>query len=222
MSAYNASVNGLKEKNQQLIGSEKKLKETIAEFELGKSEYEKQVASLTEQLKSKVDDKTKDEFYNNELAKKQKAYDEAVGKLKDECENLKKYKIETLKTQAINKGIEGLKFGDDALRDGFVALVMSQHKFEPTEIDGQTVFLDSDKKQISDVLKEAALSEKGKSFIANGISGSGDKSTESPISVGKTKTDHVDIGRIMALYSNPSTKNMAIQMAQEAGLKVFH
>ena len=224
ISGFNAEINGLKVKNQELIGAEKKLKDSINSYETGKSDYEKQIAELTEQLKSKNDDKSKEEFYNNQLALKQKAFDEQLKKITDERDEFRKYKIENLKTQAINKGIEGLKFVDDSLKEGFIALVMANHHFEPKEIDGQTVFLDSEQKQISDVLKEFALSEKGKSFIANGITGGGSGTGTSSVSTGSIvnpfKKETRSVQKQMELYRNPATRNLARQLAEEAGIKL--
>jgi hypothetical protein len=221
ISAYNTSVNGLKVKNQELIGSEKKLKDSITDYETKKTDYEKQIESLTEQIKTASNDKTKEEFYNNEIAKREKTFNEKLKELTKERDEYKSYKMESLLKDSINKGIEGLHFGDDALKEGFIALVMSQHKFEPTDIDGKTVFLDSDKKQVSDVFKEFAMSEKGKSFIANGISGGGDKTPEVSTDNAKETKGKVDIAKIMQLYRSPSTRAMAKQMALEAGLKLY-
>ena len=55
------------------------------------------------------------------------------------------------------------------------ALCEKEHNFKPTEIDGSIKFLDENSKDIADVLKEMALSEKGKSYIANTVSGASSK-----------------------------------------------
>lgn len=224
MSEFNAEINGLKSKNQELIGKEKKYKSDLDAMTTKNGDFEKQISELTKQIKNSTDDKSKEEFYNNQLALKQKAFDEQIKLLMEERDTYKKYKIETLKTAEINKGIEGLKFVDDALKEGYIAVCLANNHFEPKDIDGKTVFLNDDQKQLSDVLKEFALSEKGKSFIANGNSGGGASSATqntNGVATSTRENGKLDISQLMQMYKNPATKNIAKQMAVEAGLKVF-
>ena len=218
---YNKSVLGLKEKNQNLILTEKGLKTKITELETKSGEYETQVTDLTEQLKKKVEDKSAEEFYNNQLAKEKKVFEEALAKLTAERDEFKKYKIENLKTQEIAKGIDGLKFVDKNLEKAYVALVLSENRFEPKEIDGQTVFLNDEQKLLSDVLKEYALTENGKSFIANSISGGGAKgsvktNTGSMVNPFKRETRSLKAQNEL-FKTNPE---LARQLASEAGIKL--
>lgn len=58
-----------------------------------------------------------------------------------------------LKKNAVEKGIKDLHFVD-GLKNGFIASIILTNKFEPREIDGQVVFLNSNNKTIPEVLKE--------------------------------------------------------------------
>lgn len=216
---YNADITGLKNKNQELIGKEKTYKQSIADYETGKANFEKQIAELSEQIKSKSDDKTK-EFYEAKLAKQLEDFAKEKDGYLGQISELNKYKLNDIKSKAIAKGIEGIKFVDDTYKDAMIALIMSRENFEPTEIDGETLYLNKDKKLLSDVIKDYALSEMGRKFIANTISGGGgapnaDKPlgnmSENPFKTG-------DLDAQMKLYKE--NKPLAIRLAKEAGVNL--
>lgn len=214
---YNSDINGLKTKNQELIGKEKSYRQSISDYESGKANFEKQIADLTEQIKSKSDDKTK-EYYEALLKQNDEKFANEKNGLLGQISELNKYKLNDIKSKAIAEGIKDVKFVDDTFKEAFLSLVLARENFEPTEIDGQTLFLNKDKKQLSDVLKEVALSELGRKFISNGISGGGGvpnankplgNMTENPFKTG-------DLDAQTKLYKE--NKPLAIQLAKECGI----
>lgn len=225
MKSYNASVVGLKDKNNQLIESEKKWKSKVTDFEAKVAESDARIVELTEQIKSKVDDKSKEEFYNNQLALKQKSYDEALQKLTAERDEYRQYKIETLKQKEIAKGLEGLQFVDKNLEKAYIALVLAENNFEAKDIDGQVVFINKENELLSDVMKNFALSDSGKSFIANGVKGggaSGSGNTSKMNTPGVTsnpwKKETRSLRQQTLIYKqNPE---LARQLAREAGFEI--
>lgn len=217
ISEYNADINGLKTKNQELIGSEKKLKESIKGYEAGKLDFEKQIADLSEQIKSKSDDKTK-EYYEAQLKQQLESFGKEKEGLLGQITELNKYKLNDIKSKQIAKGIDGLKFTNDTMKEAFLQLIMGRENFEPVDIEGTTVFLNKDNKNMSDVLKEYALGELGRQFISNGISGAGGVPNANKNLTGVTdnpfKTDNLDAQ--MRLYKE--NKPLALQLAKEAGV----
>lgn len=216
---YNADINGLKSKNTELIGKEKTYKQTIADFEVGKTNFEKQIAELTEQIKSKSDDKTKD-YYEAQLKQQLEGFAKEKDGLLGQISELNKYKLNDIKSKAIAKGLGDIKFTNDTMKNAFLALALSQESFEPTEIDGETLFLNKDKKQMSDVLKELALSELGRQFTANGISGGGGVSNANTPSgsVGENPFKTDDLDAQTKLYNE--NRPLAIRLAKEAGVNL--
>lgn len=216
---YNADINGLKSKNQELINSEKRLKESIKGYEDSKTDFERQIADLTEQIKSKSDDKTKD-YYEAQMKMQSDNFAKEKNEYLGQIAELNKYKLNDIKSKAISEGIKGIKFVNDTMKEAFLALAMSKENFEPTVIDGQTIFLNKDKKNMSDVLKDMALSEFGRQFVANGIRGGGgapnaDKNfngvTENPF-----KTGNLDEQTRLYKENRP----LAIRLAKEVGIEL--
>lgn len=208
----------MKLKNTELIGKEKTLKESIATYESGKSEYEKQIEELKKQIENASgNDLATKSYYENEKTKYEAKMNEVINALTAERDEFKKYKMDTLKRNAINKGIEGIRFADENLKEGFIALCEKEHNFKPTEIDGSIKFLDENSKDIADVLKEMALSEKGKSYIANTVSGSSKTVFES---TGKKADGNIDIVEIQKMYLNPATRERAKKLMIEAGFAI--
>lgn len=217
---YNADINGLKTKNQELIGKEKSYKEQIKGFEEGKTGFEKQIADLTKQIESKSDEKTKEYYEAREKDFAEKFNLEKQGLL-DQIKGLNEYKLKDIKSKAIADGIKDLHFVNDTMKEAFLALAQSRETFEPVEIEGQTLFLNRDKKQMSDVLKDLALSEVGRQFIANGSYGGGgvpnaNKGTGFGVTENPFKTGDLDAQ--MKLYGE--NKPLAVQLAKEAGVNL--
>lgn len=214
---YNADINGLKSKNSELIGKEKDYKSKIAEFETGKADYEKQISELSEQIKAKSDDKTK-AYYEAQMKQNEEKFAKEREGYLGQITELNKYKLNDLKTKAIAEGIKDVKFVNDTMKEAFLALCMQKGNFTTEEIDGVTHFVNAEHKNMSDVIKEMALSEMGRQFIANGISGGGGVGNshvpqgnmqENPFKTG-------DLDKQMVLYRE--NKPLAISMAKEAGV----
>lgn len=216
---YNADINGLKSKNSELIGKEKTYKQSIADYEAGKTAFEKQIAELTEQIKSKSDDKTKD-YYEAQLKQEAEKFAKEKDGLLGQITELNKFKLDNIKSKAIAEGIKDVQFVNDTMKEAFLALAMAKGNFVSEEIDGVTHFVNSEHKNMSDVLKEMALSEMGRQFIANGISGGGGagNSAKPQGNMQDNPFKSGDLDAQMKLYKE--NKPLALQMAKEAGVNL--
>lgn len=214
---HEADVRGLKSKNTELLSkldSSKKDKETI---EQKIAEYENQVKDLEEEIKKKADDNSK-EYFEAQLAKIEKESAENLAKVESERDMYKTSHLTRLKNDAIAKGLSGLHFVDDSLKEAFVALVLSRNEFVADTIDGEQVFLNKEHKPIEDVMKEMALSDIGKSFIANGNGGGGGSGSNKPNSTKENPFKTGSLAEQSKLYrENPE---LAKKLAAEAGVKL--
>lgn len=212
-----ADVRGLKSKNKELLDkldSVKKDKETTDKVLI---EYETKVKELEDTIKKKADDNSK-EFFEKQVEKLNKEHAEALAKIESERDAYKTSHLTRLKNDAISKGLNGLKFVDDNLKDAFVSLVLSRHTFEPEDIDGNQLFLNKEKKPIEDVIKEMALSDIGKSFIANGNGGGGSNGSVKTSTTGENPFKNGSLAERTKLYrENPE---LARKLAAEAGVKL--
>jgi hypothetical protein len=170
---HEADINGLKQKNEQLIGSEKKLKEQLKAEQDGKAEAVTKAASLEEELKKNSPEENR-KLYEARLAEldlKHKAEVEALAKDRDA---LKESHFTRLRNDAINEAIRDIKFVD-GLKDGFIARVMTLHKFEPKDIEnnGEYRFYNSAMKDIGSVIHEFSLTKEGRAYLQDSSTGGG-------------------------------------------------
>lgn len=168
---HNSDTRGLLQKRDELLGSEKKLKEQIATFETGKKETDTKIATLEEELKKATSDDHK-KYYETQLADLQKKQAEELQKLTQDRDFYKQSHLKFLRDKAIDEGVKGLNF-IDGLKDGFVARVLSMNNFEPKEIDGQIKFLNKDNHTVEEAINSFALTSEGKAYIRNASSGGG-------------------------------------------------
>lgn len=218
ISGYNASVNGLKTNRDKWQTEVAEQKKQLAEYVNGKAEYEKQIADLTEQINSKANNKDK-EFYDSQLKLKDETFAKEKAGLLEQISTLTNYKLDIIKRNAISKGVEGIKFVDENLKQAFIQLVLARENFKPQVVGEETKFLLDNGKELSDVLKEYAISEIGKSFIANGNVGGGGgnkSSVTTPVQKNPFMKETENLDLQMKLYrENPA---LAKQLAKEAGI----
>lgn len=184
MSEHTADITGLKDKNQQLLGEVKKVKEEKSILENDKAELEGKLTNLEEELKkNNPEDKVK--LLENQFAEKIQEKDKAIADITAERDNLKQSNLKRILNESIEEGCKDLHFMD-GLKDGFVAIIKARYSFEPKEIDGVTKFYTADMKEPKDVMKEFSLTSEGKAYIKNpstggGASNFGGSSTATPI-----------------------------------------
>lgn len=173
ISEHEADTRGLLAKRDELLGSEKKLKEKISAYEKGNEEYTSKIKGLEEMLeKANAGDKKAEEYYNTKLADLQKNYDSQIAQLTSDRDYYLQQHLITLRDKAIDSGIKDLNFVP-GLKDGFVARVLSMYDFEPEEIDGQLRFLNKEHHTIEEAMNAFALTQEGKAYIANPSTGGG-------------------------------------------------
>lgn len=214
---HEADTRGLKSKTEELFGKLETSKTEREGLEQKLVETETKVTELEEEFKKKADDNSK-EFFEAQLAKKEKEHADELAKVIKERDDYKNSHLTRMKNDAIAKGLSGLKFVDDSLKEAFVALVLSRNEFVPDTINGELMFLNKEHKPIEDVMKEMALSETGKSFIANGNGGGGSNGSnrtaptiDNPFKSGKLAE------QTKLFRENPE---LARKLAAEAGIKI--
>lgn len=200
LAEHEADNRGLIQKRDQLLGQEKKLKETIAGYETGKGEYESRIATLEEELKKNSPEQHQ-QYYNAQLEKKQKEFDEKYAQVVGERDYFKKSHLERLRNDAISDGVKDIQFLD-GLRNGFVATVLMNNNFEAKDIDGKLMFLNAENKTIQDVIHEFALTPEGKAYIKNPISGGNAHSSYNTPSA--NRTDVLSREEYNELVKNPA------------------
>ena len=104
---------------------------------------------------------------------KQKDFDKSLQTLTAERDFYKASHIKRLQDDAINAGIEGLQFRDDAHKKFFIRAVTTDNDFEAKDIDGTTVFVNKNNVTLQDVLKNYATTAEGKECLKPLTSGGG-------------------------------------------------
>lgn len=169
----NATTVGLVKKRDELLGSEKKLKEQISAYEAKSGEYESKIAELSEMLeKANAGDKKAEEYYNTKLAEMQGKFEGDIKKITEQRDYYYAQHISALEEKTFENGLKDLNFVP-GLKDGFIARIKMLNSFEPTEVDGGIKFLNKDNRSIEDVIKAFALTPEGKAYIANTSTGGG-------------------------------------------------
>lgn len=184
---HDADTRGLINKRDELLGSEKKLKETIKSYNDEKAALTTKITGLEDELKKNSPEENK-KFYEAQLASIQKESNDKYNQLLAERDFYKTSHLKRLEDDAIADGVKDLQFMGDVQKRAFIALVKESNEFVPTDIDGQTLFLNKDKKTIQEAFKAFALTSDGKSFLKNPSSGSGAKNYGTAGSGNKTMT----------------------------------
>jgi hypothetical protein len=168
---HKAEINGLVQKRDELLAEQKDLKTKLDSAETKATQAAASAAEFEEKLKkSAPEDKVKLLEATNEAAKKQ--WEQEKQALDAQILQLREARNTSLRNDNIADAIKDLKFVE-GLKDGFVARVMALNDFQPKEIDGKTLFLNKDSKDIASAIQEFALSKEGKAYIQNPSSGGG-------------------------------------------------
>lgn len=168
---HEADTRGLLQKRDELLVSQKKLKEQISTFESEKDETEKKFVELQEELKKATSEDHK-KYYETQLADLNAKH---IAELKEITADRDRYKashLKALRDKAIDDGVKNLNFVD-GLKDGFIARVLTLNNFEPKDIDGNLKFLNSENHTIEETINAFALTTEGKAYIKNASTGGG-------------------------------------------------
>lgn len=168
---HEADTRGLLAKRDELLGSEKKLKEKISAYETAKGDYETKITGLEEELKKATSDDHK-KYYETQLADLQKKQAEELAKLTADRDYYKGEHLKAMRNAAIEEGVKDLNFVT-GLKDGFIARVLSLNDFHDETIDGTTKFLNKEHHTIEEAIHAFALTQEGKAYIANPSTGGG-------------------------------------------------
>jgi hypothetical protein len=203
---HEADINGLKQKNEQLINGDKKLKEQLKAEQDKTAETATRAASLEEELKKNSPEENR-KMYEARLAELDLKHKSEVEELARDRDALRESHFTRLRNDAINEAIKDIKFVD-GLKDGFIARVMAMHKFEPKDIEnnGEYKFFNNGMKDIGSVIHEFSLTKEGKAYIQNpatggGAAGSGGTSQTGGNTVGREQFDAMNQAQRMEFIS---------------------
>lgn len=182
---HDADTRGLLQKRDELLGSQKKLKEELSAYETAKGEYETKIGNLEAELKKATSDDHK-AYYETQLADRDKKYSEELAKITADRDFYKGEHLKSLRDKAIEEGIKNLNFVS-GLKDGFIARVLSMNDFQAKDVDGTVMFLNKDNHTIEDAINAFASTQEGKAYIANPSTGGGARGTANTYG-GNTKT----------------------------------
>ena len=175
---HEADTRGLLAKRDELLGSEKKLKEKISAYETAKGEYETKINGLEEELKKATSDDHK-KYYETQIADLKKSNEEALLKVSTERDYYKGEHLKALRDRAIEEGVKDLNF-ISGLKDGFIARVLQTNDFHAEEIEGVgTKFLNKEHHTIEEAIHAFAMTQEGKAYIANPSTGGGARGSSS-------------------------------------------
>lgn len=173
ISEHEADTRGLLAKRDELLGSQKKLKEEIEGYKKGNEEFTTKIKGLEEMLeKANNGDQKAKEYYETKLADMQAKYDGQIAELTAKADKYENLHLSSLRDKAIEEGTKDLNFVN-GLKAGFIARVLSMNEFKPETIDGQLKFLNQEHHTIEEAINAFALTQEGKAYIANPSSGGG-------------------------------------------------
>ena len=185
LSEHEADTRGLLQKRDELLGSEKKLKEQISAFGNEKESYEKRITELDEALK-KASSEDNRKYYETQIADLDSRYKEELKDISSQRDYYLQMHLNSLRDKAIENGIKDLNFVP-GLRNGFISRVLDLNEFEPTEINGELKFLNKDHHTIEEAINSFALTQEGKAYIANPSTGGGARGSGGSLSFGNGK-----------------------------------
>ena len=210
---HEADTRGLLAKRDELLGSEKKLKEKISAYETAKGEYETKITGLEEELK-KASSEDHKKYYETQLADLKKSNEEALLKVSTERDYYKGEHLKALRDKAIEEGVKDLHF-IDGLKDGFIARVLSLNDFHSEEIEGVgTKFLNKEHHTIEEAIHAFAMTQEGKAYIANPSTGGGARGSSS---TGSGGTGNKTMSRSAYNDLQASDPQKAMQFFREGG-----
>ena len=182
---HEADTRGLLAKRDELLGSEKKLKEKISAYETAKGEYETKINGLEEELKKATSDDHK-KYYETQIADLKKSQEAELLKVSTERDYYKGEHLKALRDRAVEEGIKDLNI-IAGLKDGFIARVLSLNDFHAEDIEGVgTKFLNKEHHTIEEAIHNFAMTPEGKAYIANPSTGGGAKGSGSSYSGGSS------------------------------------
>ena len=201
----------------EVNGDEKKYKDKIAGYETEKGKFTAKISELEKTLEKNSSDKeASKEYWKAQFEGELKKRDEDNAKIASERDFFKKSHYERLQKDAIEEGIKDINF-IDGLKNGFIATVMMQNHFEPTDIDGKVMFLNSEQKTIQEVVKNFATTTEGKAYIKNPSSGGGARGSSHTYQQGGTVMSRADFDNLNK--TNPQARTRTrILMACGAGV----
>lgn len=205
---HEADTRGLLQKRDELLGSEKKLKEKISAYEKGNEEYNTKIAELEEMLKkaSKGGESNK-EYYETKLADMQKQFNGQIEQLTKDRDYYLQMHLNSLRDRAIEEGTKDLNFVS-GLKQGFIARVLALNDFEPQDINGELKFLNKDHHTIEEAINSFALTPEGKAYIANPSTGGGARGSGNSLDFHASKQ-----------ISSQQVENMSDEQLMEFALK---
>lgn len=176
---HEADTRGLLQKRDELLGSEKKLKEKISAYESAKGEYETKITGLEEELKKATSEDHK-KYYETQLADMQKKHTAEIETITADRDYYKGEHLKSLKKAAIEDSVKNLNFVT-GLKDGFIARVLSMYDFQPKDIEGNGVlkFINKENHTIEEAINAFALTQEGKAYLANPSTGGGARGSSS-------------------------------------------
>lgn len=177
---HEADTRGLLQKRDELLGSEKKLKEKLAAFGTEKEEWTKKQSELEEALK-KASSEDNRKYYETQIADNKAKYEAEIQKITSDRDFYKGEHLKALRNKAIEEGTKDLNFVP-GLKQGFIARVLAMNEFEPQDIDGNLKFLNKDHHTIEEAINSFALTQEGKAYIANPSTGGGARGSGSSLS----------------------------------------
>jgi hypothetical protein len=178
---HEADITQLKQKNGEIIGNEKKLKEQLkAEQDKANAASDK-AAALEEKLKKNSPEETK-RYFETQLSVKENEWKTQAEKYQAEIGQLKESQYAHLRNDAIKEATKDMKFRE-GLQGGFIARVMELNNFQPAEIDGKVLFVNKDTKDIGTAIHEFSITNEGKAYILNPATGGGASGSSTPTPV---------------------------------------
>jgi len=171
LAEHKAAQTGLLAKRDELLGQERALKDKLKAQETKLTEALTKAEKAEEELK-KNDPEERQKYFQNQIETLKADYE---SKAKEKDEQINYYKdshLTRLRNDTIEEAIKDIPLRE-GLKKGFVAYLLSTHKFEPKEIDGSIRFLNKESKEIKDIAHEFALSQEGKEYVRATSSGGG-------------------------------------------------
>ena len=210
---HEADTRGLLAKRDELLGSEKKLKEKISAYETAKGEYETKISGLEEELKKATSDDHK-KYYETQIADLKKSQEAELLKVSTERDYYKGEHLKALRDRAIEEGVKDLNF-ISGLKDGFIARVLMTNDFHAEEIEGVgTKFLNKEHHTIEEAIHAFAMTPEGKAYIANPSTGGGARGSGS---TGSGGTGNKTMSRSAYNELQKSDPEKAMQFFREGG-----
>ena len=190
MTEYEVDVNGLKTNKQTILQEKEALEAKFKALETEKTGFDAKIKEYEDKIKKSGSDDTK-AFYEAELKKLTTDHETKLKALQTERDTAAAEAAQYIANDEFSKATKDLNIRPE-LRDDLRDVLYARNKFERKTIEGEKKYLNTESRNVKDVLSAYLQTDAGKAYLLNGNSGGGAGGSKSPAAGGAKTMKRAD------------------------------